>query len=111
VAAANPNWRSVLALMHYLLDTNLCNSSSAPGTTCIMSSGASMTKAQREDLIRLIASPPAGSKIADAKDFGIDLTLLIRTLEMTPTERLQQLTAVQAFFQELRSAMKTATHG
>lgn len=76
-----------------------------------MSSGASMTKAQREDLIRLIASPPAGSKIADAKDFGIDLTLLIRTLEMTPTERLQQLTAVQAFFQELRSAMKTATHG
>lgn len=76
-----------------------------------MSSGASMTKAQRDDLIRLIASPPAGSKIADAKDFGIDLTLLIRTLEMTPTERLQQLTAVQAFFQELRSAMKTATHG
>jgi hypothetical protein len=70
-----------------------------------------MTKAQRDDLIRLIASPPAGSKIADAKDFGIDLTLLIRTLEMTPTERLQQLAAVQAFFQELRSAMKTATHG
>ena len=70
-----------------------------------------MTSEERDKLIRLISSPPPGSKIAAAKDFGIDLTLLIRTLEMSPTERLQQLTAVQAFFQELRSAMKTATHG
>jgi hypothetical protein len=70
-----------------------------------------MTREERDELIRLISSPPPGSKIAGAKEFGIDLTLLIRTLEMSPTERLQQLTAVQAFFQELRSAMKTATHG
>jgi hypothetical protein len=70
-----------------------------------------MEKAQREALIPLITSPPAGSKIAAAKEFGIDLTLLIRTLEMLPTERLQQLTVAQAFFQELRSAMKTATRG
>ena len=70
-----------------------------------------MDKAQRESLIRLITSPPAGRTIAAAKEFGIDRTLLIRTLEMSPTERLQQLTAVQAFVQELRSAMKTATHG
>ena len=71
----------------------------------------SMTSKERDTLIRLISSPPPGSKIAAAKEFGIDLTLLVRTLEMSPTERLQQLTAVQAFFQELRSAMKTATHG
>jgi hypothetical protein len=70
-----------------------------------------MDKAQREALIRLNTSPPPGSKIAAAKEFGIDLTLLVRTLEMSPAERLQQLTAVQAFVQELRSAMKTATHG
>ena len=70
-----------------------------------------MDKTQRDELIRLITFPPAGSRIAAAKEFGIDLTLLIRTLEMSPTERLQQLTAVQAFFQELRSAMKIATHG
>jgi len=70
-----------------------------------------MTEDERDELIRLISSPPAGSKIAAAKEFGIDLTLLVRTLEMSPTERLQQLAAVQTFFQELRSAMKTATHG
>jgi hypothetical protein len=70
-----------------------------------------MDKAQRDELIRLITSPPAGSKIAAAKEFGIDLTLLVRTLELTPTERLQQLAAAQAFFQDLRNAMKAASHG
>ena len=75
-----------------------------------MISGASMTKAQRDELIRIITSPPAGSKIAAAKDFGIDLTLLIRTLEMTPTERLQELAAAQAFVQQLQAARKTRFH-
>jgi hypothetical protein len=69
-----------------------------------------MTKAQRDELIRLITSPPAGSKIAAAKDFGIDLTLLIRTLEMTPTERLQELAAVQDFVRQLQAAKKTSVH-
>jgi hypothetical protein len=69
-----------------------------------------MTKAQRDELIRLITSPPAGSKIAAAKDFGIDLTLLIRTLELTPTERLQELAAAQAFVQQLQAAKKTRSH-
>ena len=69
-----------------------------------------MNRAERARLIRLITSPPAGSKIAAAKDFGIDLTLLVRTLELTPTERLQNLAAAQALFQELRAAKKTSTH-
>ncbi len=69
-----------------------------------------MNKAQRDELIRLIASPPAGSKMADAKDFGIDLTLLIRTLDLTPTERLQELAAAQDFVQQLQAAMKTRSH-
>jgi hypothetical protein len=67
-------------------------------------------KSQRDELIRLIASPPAGSKIAAAKDFGIDLTLLVRTLELTPTERLQKLADAQAFVQELQAAKKTPAH-
>jgi hypothetical protein len=70
-----------------------------------------MTREERDKLIRLISSPPPGSKIAAAKEFGIDLALLLRTLEMSPTDRLQQLAVAQAFFRELRSAMKTATHG
>jgi len=69
-----------------------------------------MDKAQRDELIRLITSPPAGSKIAAAKGFGIDLTLLVRMLELTPTERLQKLVSTQEFFQQLRDAKKTSAH-
>jgi hypothetical protein len=69
-----------------------------------------MTNEERNKLIRLISSPPAGSKIAAAKEFGIDLTLLIRTLEMTPTERLHELAAAQDFVQQLQAAKKTSVH-
>lgn len=69
-----------------------------------------MTREERNRIIRLISSPPPGSKIAAAEEFGIDLSLLVRTLELTPTERLEQVAAAQSFFQELRNAMKTATH-
>jgi hypothetical protein len=65
-----------------------------------------MTKAQRDELIRLITSPPAGSKIAAAKDFGVDLTLLVGMLELTPTERLLKLAAAQALVHELQAAKK-----
>jgi hypothetical protein len=75
-----------------------------------MTSGASMTKTERDRLIRLITSPPAGSKLAAAKDFGVDLTLLVSMLELTPTERLQKLADAQAFFQKLQAAKKTSTH-
>ena len=69
-----------------------------------------MDRTQRDELIRLIASPAAGSEIAAAKDFGTDLTLLVRRLELTPSERLQELAAAQAFVQELQAAEKTPAH-
>jgi hypothetical protein len=75
-----------------------------------MVSGECRDKTQRDELIRLIKCPPPGSKIAAAKEFGIDHTLLVRRLELTPTERLQNLAAAQALFQELRAAKKTSTH-
>jgi len=70
-----------------------------------------MTKKERDKLIRLISSPPPGSKIAAAKEFGVDLTLLVRMLELTPTERLQKLASAQAFFEELRAAKRTSADG
>ena len=70
-----------------------------------------MTKEELDKLIRLISSPPPGSKIAAAKEFGVDLTLLLRMLELTPTERLQKLAAAQAFFEELRAAKRTPVDG
>jgi len=69
-----------------------------------------MDKAQRDELIRLITSPPPGGKIAAAKEFGVDLTLLVRALELTPTQRLQELAAAQAFVRNLQAARKNSGH-
>ena len=41
-----------------------------------------------EDKLR---NPPPGSRIAAARDFGIDLTLLIERLRKTPEERVRDL--------------------
>ncbi len=65
-----------------------------------------MKAQERERIIRLITHPPRGSKVAAAKEFGIDLTLLARKLELTPTERLRELAAAQNFFAELQRATR-----
>lgn len=39
----------------------------------------------------LVLNPPPGSKIEAAKEFGIDLTLLLSQLRKTPQERLDDL--------------------
>jgi hypothetical protein len=46
-----------------------------------------MTHEQRKLAFELIANPPASSKLAEAKEYGIDLTLLYENLKLTPTER------------------------
>jgi hypothetical protein len=38
-----------------------------------------------------LLNPKPGSKIAAAKEFGIDLTLLIKNLRLTPQERVDNL--------------------
>ncbi|HEV2348699.1 MAG TPA: hypothetical protein VG028_02525 [Terriglobia bacterium] len=61
---------------------------------------------EQDRLIRLINNPPKGSKLAAAKEYGIDLSLLVRTLNLTPTERLQELAGAQQFHEELRQSMR-----
>ncbi|MGO9272355.1 MAG: hypothetical protein ACLQOO_19355 [Terriglobia bacterium] len=63
-----------------------------------------MTAEERELLIQLINDPPPGSKIAAAREFGIDLTLAVSQLERTPTERFLNLAAAQSFLEEMRRA-------
>jgi hypothetical protein len=65
-----------------------------------------MNVEQRERLIALINNPPAGSKIAEAKEYGIDLTLLAEILAMTPTERIRALDRAQPLLEELSKAAK-----
>jgi hypothetical protein len=43
-----------------------------------------MTPEQRKLAYELITDPPPGSKLAEAKEWGVDLTLLYANLERTP---------------------------
>jgi hypothetical protein len=63
-----------------------------------------MTEQQRRHLLELILNPPPGSALEAAKDFGIDLSLLVENLEKTPAERLRELAQAQSFLEELRRA-------
>ncbi len=50
-----------------------------------------LTDEQIEKARQLILNPPPNSKIAEAKEFGIDMTLLLRRLKLTPEQRLDEL--------------------
>ncbi len=67
-----------------------------------------MTAAERERLLEMVRHPPPGSRIAAAKEFGIDLTLTFENLQLTPTERLRELEAFRGLGEELeRTARDT----
>ena len=57
----------------------------------------SMKRTPEEKLL----NPKPGSKIAAAKEFGIDLTLIVRQLRLTPEERLKELEQEMVAFEEL----------
>jgi hypothetical protein len=67
-----------------------------------------MTTQEHEWLLHLIADPPPGSKLAAAKEFGIDLTLLVESLRRTPEERIRVWLSALAFHDELRRAVELA---
>ena len=53
-----------------------------------------------------LLNPKPGSKIAAAKEFGIDLTLLIGTLRLTPDQRVRNLQKAMYGVEELLKAAK-----
>ena len=59
-----------------------------------------MTRSVEEHLL----NPPPGSAAARARDFGIDLTLLIERLRLTPEERLNDLQRVMRALEEMRKS-------
>jgi len=63
-----------------------------------------MTREQRKLAYELINNPPPGSDIAAAKEYGIDLTLLVENLALTHTERALKLCEGAKSLQLLRVA-------
>lgn len=51
-------------------------------------------------------NPAPDSAIEAARDFGIDLSLLIERLRMTPEERLRALQKAMIEFEQIRGAAK-----
>jgi len=58
-----------------------------------------MTRDQEKAVLDLVTSPPPGSELAKAKEFGVDLALFISTLRRTPTERARSLSEGASIFQ------------
>lgn len=73
--------------------------SELPEVQCIQ-----MTPELHRRLYDLISNPPSGSKIAAAKEFGIDLTLNLRSLASTPDERVASMENALEFVEELQRA-------
>ena len=48
-----------------------------------------------------LLNPRPGSKIAEARDFGIDLTLTASQLRLTPQQRIDNLQSGMKFLAEL----------
>jgi hypothetical protein len=63
-----------------------------------------MTPEQKKLAYELITNPPPGSKLAEAKEWGVDLTLLYANLLRTPTERARSFASTVRSFESLRQA-------
>ncbi len=63
-----------------------------------------MTLEEHNRLYALIQNPPPGSKTEAAKKFGIDLTLTLHNLTLTPAERILQMEEAVKFAETLRHA-------
>ena len=63
---------------------------------------------------RLILNPRPGSKVAEATEFGIDLTLTYGQLKKTPQERVDDLQSAMRGLEEFARAgaeMRRKKHG
>lgn len=63
-----------------------------------------LSEERLEKIRQLIMNPRPGSKVAAAKEFGIDLTLTFVQLKKTPQERLDDLQSAMRGLEEFARA-------
>jgi hypothetical protein len=68
-----------------------------------------MTREERERLLQLISNPPPGSKIESAKKAGVDLSLMVRLLSLTPQQRLEEALMHLEFQEQIEHALLRET--
>ena len=52
-----------------------------------------------------LRNPHPGSKIAEARDFGIDLTMIVENLRLTPQQRLEKLQSAMISMDKVKKAV------
>ena len=65
-----------------------------------------LTEKRLEKIEELFRNPPPNSKIAEAREFGTDFTLLIENLRLTPQERIEKLQYSVKFLKSLKKQDK-----
>lgn len=68
-------------------------------------SAMTFTREQEERFL----NPAPGTAAARARAFGIDLTLTLANLRLTPQQRLERLEGLREFAREARAAMRPQT--
>ena len=61
-----------------------------------------MKRTREEKLL----NPKPGSRIAAARDYGIDLTQIVENLRLSPEKRIEKLQQAMIGFDELRRSAK-----
>ena len=65
-----------------------------------------MDKVEYTEAERWLIEPRPGTAAARARDFGVDLSLTVGNLRLTPTERIQQLDAHIDGIDRLRRSLR-----
>jgi hypothetical protein len=65
-----------------------------------------LSKERLEKIRQLIMNPRPGSKVAAAKEFGIDLTLTFGQLKKTPQERVEYAQSAMRSLEQFRQEVK-----
>ena len=56
-----------------------------------------------------LQNPIAGGKVAAARDFGVDLTLLVEQIKLSPAERARRMHALAQTAEAMRGAARKSS--
>jgi hypothetical protein len=65
-----------------------------------------LTPEEFERAAERLRNPRPGTRIAAARDYGVDLTLLIEHLRLTPAERLKRLEYAATSIEKMRKTVR-----
>jgi hypothetical protein len=71
-----------------------------------MNSSPNLSPAQLALAEERLRHPRPGSRIAEAREYGVDLTLLIESLRLTPAERASRMHDVVLTIDQVRGAAR-----